>query len=176
VKLGVILIAVAAGLAVANAAAAQTGPASASVASQVTVASPTQLTGVRTLDFGTVTKPTTGTTTFTVTSAAAATATPVASGGNGFVQTAGQAHAAQFHLVGGNAQTYSVTTNTLSFTNAAGNLSSVGSEAPVAASGNVGTLPASGTDDLYIGGHFDVVPATTAQAYTGALSLTINFN
>jgi hypothetical protein len=78
--------------------------------------------------------------------------------------------------VGTNGQTYSITTNSLSFAGAAGNLTNVGAETPVAASGTLNTLPASGQDDLYIGGHFDITSATAVQAYSGTLSLTVNFN
>lgn len=90
--------------------------------------------------------------------------------------TPGQARAATFHLTGTNGQTYSITTNSLSFTGAAGNLANVGSETPVSAAGSLNTLPASGQDDLHIGGHFDITSATAVQAYSGTLSLTVNFN
>jgi hypothetical protein len=46
----------------------------------------------------------------------------------------------------------------------------------VAASGVLNTLPASGLDDLFVGGHFDITPTTAVQTYNGTLSLTINFN
>lgn len=174
VKLGVGLVVAAAALAIANSAAA--GPVSASVGSQITIVSPTLLTGTRTLEFGTIAKPTAGTTTVTVASAASATATPGVSGGNGFVPTTGLAHAATFHLVGTAGQTYSVSANTLSFTSSAGNLASIGPEAPVAASGTLNTLPAGGTDDIYIGGHFDMTSSTAVQTYTGTMNLTINFD
>lgn len=155
---------------------ASAAPSTASVGSQINIVSATLLTGTRTLEFGTIAKPTAGTTTVTVASAASATATPTVSGGNGFVPTSGLAHAATFHLVGTPSQTYSVTANTLTFTSSAGNLTSIGSETPVAAGGTLNTLPAAGTDDLYIGGHFDITPSTAVTTYTGTLSLTINFN
>ncbi len=173
-KLGAgILVAVAAMAAAGSAAAA---PASASVGSQINIVSATLLTGTRTLEFGTIAKPTAGTTTVTVSSGASGTATPSVAGGNGFVLTTGQAHAATFHLVGAPGQTYSVSTNTLSFTSSSGNLSAIGVEAPVAASGTLNTLPAAGTDDIYIGGHFDMTSATAVQTYTGTMNLTINFD
>lgn len=161
-----------AGMALASAAAAAT----ANTTAQANIVAPGQLSATRDLEFGTVAKPTTGTTTVTIASAASATATPGVSGGNGFVPTSGLAHAAVFHLVGSNAQTYTVTTSSLSFTNASGNLGSVGPENPVAASGTLNTLPASGVDDLYIGGHFDITSSTAVQTYAGTLSLTVNFN
>ncbi|MBW8814402.1 MAG: DUF4402 domain-containing protein [Caulobacterales bacterium] len=173
-KLRIALAAAAAGMAMASGATA--APASANTTAQANIVAPGQLSATRDLEFGTIAKPTTGTTTVTVASAATATATPQVSGGNAFVPTSGLAHAAVFHLVGANAQTYTVSANSLSFTGAAGNLGSVGSESPVAASGTLNTLPASGTDDLYIGGHFDITPTTTVQSYAGTLSLTVNFN
>lgn len=173
-KLSVVLMATVAALAIAGSATA--APASANVSSQINIVSPTLLTGTRDLEFGTIAKPTTGTTTVTVASSASATATPAVSGGNGFVPTSGLAHAATFHLVGTAAQTYSITTSTLTFTSSSGNLTSIGTEAPVAASGTLLTLPASGADDLYIGGHFDITPTTTVQSYSGTLTFTINFS
>lgn len=174
-KLGVVLAAAVAALAIAGSANAA-GPATATVNSTINIVSPTLLTGTRDLEFGTIAKPTAGTTTVTVASAASNTATPNVSGGNGFIPTSGLAHAATFHLVGTAAQTYSVSANTLSFTSSAGNLTAVGVESAVSAAGSLLTLPASGTDDLYIGGHFDITSSTVTQTYNGTMSLTINFN
>ena len=173
-KLLVVLLAAAATLAFGDSAAA--AQANATVASQITIVSPTLLTGARDLEFGSIAKPTAGTTTVTVASGASNTATPNVSGGNGFIPTSGLAHAATFHLVGSAGQTYSVSANTLGFTGSAGNLTAVGVEAPVAASGTLNTLPGSGADDLFIGGHFDITSATAVQTYNGTMSLTINFN
>ena len=173
-KLGIVVAAAVAAMAIAGSAAA--GPATATVNSSISVVSPTTLQGTRDIDFGTIAKPTVGSTTVTLASAAAGAATPTVSGGNGYVPTAGLAHAATFHLIGANGQTYSVGASTLTFAGSGGNLNTIGSEAPVAASGTLNTLPASGADDLYIGGHFDITPATANQVYNGTLSLTINFN
>ena len=173
-KLGVAFIAVLAALGAAGSATAV--PASASVNSSINVVTPTTLTGTRDLDFGTIAKPTVGSTTVTLASSAAGAATPTVSGGNGYVPTAGLAHASTFHLIGTAGQTYSVSTTTLTFAGAAGNLATVGTEAPVAAGGTLNTLPAGGADDVYIGGHFDISSTTATQVYNGTLSLTINFN
>jgi hypothetical protein len=141
-----------------------------------TIVAPAQLSVQRDLEFGSVARPSVGTTTVTLASGQTSTATPQVSGGNGFVPTPGQARAATFRLIGTNGQSYSVAGNALSFTGAAGNLANVGPESPVAASGTVGTLPSTGQDDLYVGGHFDISPTTALQAYTGSLTLTVNFN
>lgn len=172
-KLGIALAAAAIGLAWISVASA--APVTASAPVTATIVDPGQMTNTRDLDFGTIAKPSTGTTTVTVASAASGTATPTVSGGNGFVPTPGLAHAATFRLVGSTGQTYSVTANSLSFTNAAGNLGNVGAESPVAASGALNTLT-TGTDDLYVGGHFDITSATASTNYTGTLSLTVDFN
>ena len=173
-KLRIAFAAATAGIAAATAASA--GPVTANTTASANIVAPAQLTATRTLDFGTVAKPTSGTTTVTVASAASGTATPSVSGGNGFIPTSGLAHASTFHLVGTNGQTYSITSNTLSFTGATGNLASVGPETPVAASGTLNTLPASGVDDLFVGGHFDITSTTATNTYSGTLSLTVNFN
>jgi len=169
-------IAFAAAAAMAAAGAAHAAPASATANASATIVAPSALTATRDLDFGTVAKPTSGTTTVTVNSDASNSATPNVSGGNGYVPTPGQARAAKFHILGAGGQTYSITTPTLSFAGQAGNLGSVGPEAPIAASGTLNTLPANGTDDLYIGGHFDVTSATAVQTYSGTLALTVNLN
>ena len=150
-------------------------PATGTATATTIIVSPGTVASTRDLDFGTIAKPTAGTTTVTVASAASAAATPGVSGGNGFVPTPGLARAATFRLVGTPSTSYTVTTNTLSFPTAGTNLTSIGSESPVAASGTLLTLPASGVDDLYIGGHFDITPSTTPATYNGTLTLTINF-
>ena len=97
-KLRIALAAAAAGLAATSAAYA--APATATASAQATIVAPAALTPTRDLEFGSVAKPTVGNTVVTVASAATGTATPGVSGGNGFVPTGGQAHAATFHLIG----------------------------------------------------------------------------
>lgn len=161
------------GLAVASMASA--APVTANASATTVIVSPGSVAKIRDLDFGTIAKPTAGTTTVTVASAATGTATPTTVGGNGFVPTPGLAFAATFRLVGTPSTSYTVATNDLSFPTAGANLTSIGSESPLASAGTVGSLPASGTHDLYIGGHFDISPSTTPATYNGTLTLTINF-
>ena len=161
--------------AAAIAAASGAHAATANATATASIVAPGTLASTRDLDFGTIAKPTTGTTTVTVASAATGTATPSVSGGNGFVPTAGLARAATFRLTGPASTGYTITTNTLSFPTAGTNLTAIGSETPVAASGTLLTLPAAGFDDIYVGGHFDITSSTTPATYTGALTLTINF-
>ena len=151
-------------------------PVSGNTTAQANIVSANQVLSQRTLEFGTIARPTTGTSTITVASAASGAATPTVTGGNAFIPTSGQAFAAQFRITGANGQTYSIQTNTLSFTNSAGNLSAIAAQSPVAASGTLNTLPANGQDDLFIGGRFDITPTTAIQAYSGTLSLTVDFN
>lgn len=167
-------------LAVLAAAAAATAgnaaPISATADAQASIVAPNQVTKTRDLQFGSIAKPTSGTSTVTVASAASATATPtLTGGGNAFIPTSGQAFAAAFHITGTAGQTYSVTNNTLAFPAAGANLTNIGSETPVAA-GTLSTIPGSGQDDLYVGGHFDISPTTAVATYNGTLSLTVNFN
>ncbi|MBL8773196.1 MAG: DUF4402 domain-containing protein [Phenylobacterium sp.] len=156
---------------------ANAAPVSADATANATIVAPNQVSATRSLEFGSIARPTnSGATTVIVASAATGTATPSVSGSNGFVPTPGQARAATFRLIGTNGQTYSITTNSLSFTGASGNLTNIASETPVAASGTLNTLPSSGQDDLFIGGRFDITSTTALQTYTGTLSLTVNFN
>ncbi|MDZ4373518.1 MAG: DUF4402 domain-containing protein [Phenylobacterium sp.] len=161
---------------VAVAGGAQAAPVSANTTAQANIVSPNQVSATRDLEFGTIARPTAGTTTVTVASAASGTATPSVSGGNGFVPTSGLAHAATFRITGTNGQTYSVTANTLSFPGAGGNLTNINAESPVAAGGTLNTIPASGTDDLFVGGRFDITNTTAINTYSGTLSVTVDFN
>jgi hypothetical protein len=171
------IIAAAAAIATAWATGASAGPVSANATANANIVAPATLTSTRTLEFGTIAKPTTGSNTVTIPSAAAAGVTPTLSGaGNAYIPTSNQGRAAIFHLVGTPNEAISVTSNALNFTNQSGNLSNVGPENPVPSLGSLTQLPASGIDDVYVGGHFDISPTTTTQAYTGTLSLTISFN
>jgi hypothetical protein len=153
-------------------------PATATASASATIVSPSTLAATRALAFGQIAKPTSGTSTIKVLSAASAAATPTITGGNAYVTTSGQAAAAAFHLTGTANQTYTIDAGypLLTFTGSAGNLASVGAETPVAAGGTVGTLPGSGVDDLYIGGHFDITSSTAVQTYNGSLQLNITYN
>lgn len=156
---------------------AQAAPLSATASAEANIVAPNQVTAARNLQFGSIAKPTTGSNTVTVASAATGTATPtLGGGGNAFIPTSGQAAAATFHIAGTAGQTYSITNNTLAFPGAGANLTGIGSENPVAASGVLNTLPGAGQDDLHIGGHFDISPTTGVATYSGTLSLTVNFN
>ena len=42
--------------------------------------------------------------------------------------------------------------------------------------GTLGTVPANGTQELKFGGQFDISSTTTAQPYTGTLTVTVNYN
>jgi len=174
-KFRIALAAVAAASAAATAASA--APVSGNTTAQVDIVSANQVTATRSLQFGSVAKPTSGSNTVTVASAASGTATPaLTGGGNAFIPTSGQASAATFRITGAAGQTYSITTNTLDFPGAGANLTNIASETPVAASGTLNTLPGGGQDDLFIGGRFDISPTTAVNVYNGTLALTVNFN
>jgi hypothetical protein len=156
---------------------AQAAPLSATATAEANIVAPNQVTVARNLQFGSIAKPTTGSNTVTVASAASGAATPTLSGGgNAFIPTSGLAAAATFHIAGTAGQTYTVTNSTLAFPGAGVNLTGIGSESAVAASGVLNTLPGSGQDDLYVGGHFDISTTTGVATYSGTLSLTVNFN
>lgn len=174
-KLRIALAAVAATAITASSASAAT--VSANAVANANIVAPATVTATRTLEFGTIAKPVTGTNTVTVNSAAAASVTPTLSGGgNAFVPTAGQARAAIFRLVGTPSQAIAVNASSLTFTNQSGNLGNVSPQTPVASVGSLTQLPANGMDDFFVGGSFDISPTTNAQAYTGTLTLAIDFN
>ncbi len=174
-------IAVLAALAVA-AAAPSAFAATAQATVSATLVNPGSVSATRALAFGTIVKPTSGSNTVTVTSTSAAQTPGLTGGGNASIPTAGQGTAATFNLVGVPNQTYNVASVALAFTNNDGSLTNVGNEAPTVQSGTFnsgngnGQLPAGGTDNMFVGGHFDFTNTATAQAYTGTLDITVNFN
>lgn len=170
-------LALAALAATAAATTAQAAPASDTAQASVNIVAATQVRATRDLAFGTVAKPTTGTSTVTVASAEAPAATPTLSGGgNATIPTSGQAHAATFRLVGTPSQQISISNVTLSFPGSGTNLGTVAALSPVAKDGSTTQLPADGDDDLFIGGRIDVSPTTNVATYSGTLSLTVDFN
>ena len=174
-KLRIALGAAVAALAATSAANAATATAAASA----NIVAPGALTSTRDLNFGTIARPTTGAGNNTITVLSQLNpATPgLSGGGDGSIPIPGQGQAAIFHLIGSPGQTYTVGASDLSFSGAGTNLTAIGAESPAASSGSVvGTLPAGGVADLYIGGHFTISPTTAVNTYTGTLSLTINFN
>jgi hypothetical protein len=81
--------------------------------------------------------------------------------------------AAKFDLIGQAGVTYS-TTQSLTF--AQPGLANVSVTAPVASTGTLGVIPPSGVQEIRFGGAFDLSSATPTGAYTGALSVTVNYN
>jgi hypothetical protein len=152
-------------------------PASDTAQASVSIVAATQVRATRDLAFGTIAKPTSGTSTVTVASAEAAAATPtLGGGGNATIPTTGQAHAATFRLVGTPNQAISISNVTLSFPGAGTNLGTVTALSPVARDGSTSQLPADGDDDLFVGGQIQVSPTTGVATYNGTLSLTVDFN
>jgi Domain of unknown function (DUF4402) len=136
----------------------------------VTVVSPTTLTKTQDMAFGTVTRPSTGTNTVQL-AAADGSVTVIGSGDAALVSS--PTSAAKFTLVTVAAITYT-TTQSLTFTQSG--LTNISATTPVAITGTLGTLPLNGTQQLSFGGQFDISATTTAQPYTGTLTVTVNYN
>ena len=143
-----------------------TGTANASA----TVLSPVTITKTQDLLFGQVVRPSDANTN-TVTIDTNNTVT-ITGAGNGST-VASPTTSAKFSITAVGATTYT-TTQSLVFTQ--NGLTNVGASLPVAESGTLGTIPGGGTQVLDYGGHFDMTVATPAQAYTGTLSVTVNYN
>ena len=142
----------------------QTATASATISAAVT------LTRLTNLAFGTIIKPTNANTnTVTVSNAGVRS---IAGTGDGALG-AGTPTAASFTLAAPAATTYS-TTQTLVMTPAG--LANAAANTPTTTTGTFGTVPAGGTQDLNLGGSFQLDSSTTSQAYTGTLTLTVNYN
>ena len=167
-----ILIAAGAALAVSALAtgALAAGSVSTTANATATVLSPVTITKTQDLAFGQVVRPSDANTN-TVTLATNGAVT-ISGAGNGSVVNS-PTTAAKFTITAPVATTYT-TTESLTFTQAG--LTSIGPSLPVAETGALGTIPVGGTQVIDYGGHFDMTAATTAQNYTGTLSVTVNYN
>lgn len=148
------------------------GTVSATAPATVTVLSPVNITKTQDMVFGTVVRPTTGTSTVTL-DANDGVAIAGTGGGNGTLVSS-TTSSARFTIVGP-ATTYT-TSQSLSFTQP--DLTAVSATGPVVTAGNgtLGTIPASGSQELRYGGQFTMGSSTTAQLYTGTLSVTVSYN
>jgi hypothetical protein len=133
------------------------------------VLSPVTITKTQNLVFGSVVRPNTGNNTITLDTSDAVTKTGA---GDGTIVNS-LTSSAKFDVIGPAGQVYT-TGQTLAFTQVG--LTGITAGLPAATTGTVGTIPASGSQELRYGGAFTMSPATTAQAYTGTLTVTINYN
>jgi hypothetical protein len=147
------------------------GSVSATANATVTVLSPVSLTKTQDLVFGQVVRPSTGTNTVALDTSDTVT---LSGTGNGSLVNS-TTTSAKFNVVATSAITYT-TTQTLNF--AQTGLTNISVTAPVATTGTLGQIPGSsgGTQEIRYGAQFDVSTATTAQPYTGTLSVTVNYN
>jgi hypothetical protein len=160
-----------AAFALTTSAALAAGSVTATASASVLVLAPVTLSATQGLAFGAVTKPANaGANTLTLD---AATSSVTISGSGDSARAAGAVSAARFSLVGQAGMTYS-TTQSLTF--AQPGLTRVSVSAPVAGNGALGVIPESGVQELRFGGAFDLSATTPAQAYTGALTVTVNYN
>jgi hypothetical protein len=142
--------------------------ASATANATVTVISPTSITKTQDMVFGTLVRPTSGTTTFTLDASDNVTA----SGGNGSV-IASTTSSAKFNIFSTSAIVYTLAP-TLTFTQPG--LTNVTVGAVATTNGTPGQVAAGGTQEIRYGASFDVGIATTPQNYTGALSVIVTYN
>jgi hypothetical protein len=165
---------IAAGSAVALAsiasAALAAGSVTATANSTATIVSPVTLTKTQDMAFGQVVRPSNASPN-TVTLDANDTVT-LSGAGNGST-LASTTTSAKFNLTAPAGTTYT-TSQTLTFTTVG--LTGIGASSPVATSGTLGTVPPAGIQELRFGGHFDISATTTAQPYTGTLSVTVNYD
>jgi hypothetical protein len=146
------------------------GSVSATAPATVTIISAVTLTKTQDMAYGQVVRPSNGNTN-TVTLDANDTVT-LSGGGNGSL-IASTTLSAKFNLNAPPATTYT-TTQQLNFTQTG--LTNVAAALPVATTGTLGVVPVSGIQELRYGGQFDMSSSTPAQAYTGTLSVTVNYN
>jgi hypothetical protein len=169
-RMGLRTAAVAAALSSLAGAALASGSVSATAPASVTVLSPTTLTKTQDMLFGQVVRPSNASAN-TVTLDVNNTVT-LSGAGNGSV-VASTTKSAKFDIVAPAGTTYT-TTQALTFVQTG--LTNIAASLPVASSGTLGTVPVSGTQELRYGGAFDMDSTTPAQAYSGTLSVTVNYN
>lgn len=139
----------------------------------LTILSPTTITKTQDMVFGQIVRPTTGSDTVVLDTGDTVTINHTG-GGNGSVVNS-TTSSAKFNITSSAADTYT-TTQTLTFTQAG--LTNIAPSAPVASSGTLGQITGAngGTQEIRFGGQFDISAATTAQTYTGTLTVTVNYN
>lgn len=147
------------------------GSVTATASASVTILAPVTIQSTQGLDFGAVTKPANiGANTITLD---ANSNTVTLSGPGDGARAAGASSVAKFSLIGQAGITYS-TAQSLTFSDPG--LTRVSVSAPIVGAGAFGVIPAAGVQELRFGGAFDISAATPAQAYTGALTVTVNYN
>jgi hypothetical protein len=162
----------------ATAASAQSNTSSDSAAVNASIIQAISITKDNDVEFGTIARPTSGTSTITINPTTNAEAESGA--GDATIITAGSR--GQFTVAGDGAQTYTLSgdTATVTLTEPVSSATLTFTPNVVAASGTLGTLGGTlyteATQVLYAGGAFDVTSTTTPGAYTGSLTLTVTYN
>jgi hypothetical protein len=152
-------------------AASAAGSVSNSAPVTATIATSIALNKTTNMAFGTIIKPSNANTNTVVLTPAGTIS--VTGSGDGSIITATPHSQAVFSLNAPAGTTYGSLTSLImspALSNSAATL------VPTTTSGTYGIMPGTGIQDLNVGGQFDITAATTAQAYTGTLSLTVNYN
>lgn len=145
------------------------GSVSTTAPASVTVLSPVTITKTANMVFGNVVRPTTGVSTITLSANDVVTET---GGGDGTVAPSATS-SAQFDVAAPSGTTFT-TSQGLTFVQTG--LTNIVAATPVASGGTLGTIAASGIQTLHYGGSFDMNASTPVQAYTGTLTVTVNYN
>ena len=136
----------------------------------VTVLAPVTLTKTPDMAFGQVVRPSNANTNTVILNVNDAVS--ITGAGNGAL-IASPTTSAKFNINAPSGTTYT-TVQTLSF--AQTGLLNISPSLPVATTGVLGTIPVAGVQEIRYGGQFDMNASTTAQSYTGTLSVTVNYN
>jgi len=151
-------------------AACAAGSVSATAPASVTILSPTTITKTQDLVFGQVVRPSNANTNTVILDAN--NTVSLTGTGNGSM-VASTTSSAKFNVSAPAGTTYS-TTQGLTFTQTG--LTNIAASTPTTTSGTPGVIPVSGIQEIRYGAQFDMTSSTPAQAYTGTLSVTVNYN
>jgi len=146
------------------------GSISTTAPASVTVLSPTTITKTQDLVFGQVVRPSNASSNTVVLDAN--NTISLTGAGNGSM-VASTNSSAKFNVAAPAGTTYS-TTQGLTFTQTG--LTNIAASTPTTTNGTPGVIPVSGIQEIRYGGQFDMTSSTPAQAYTGTLSVTVNYN
>lgn len=147
--------------------------ATATATASATIIQAISVTATANLGFGTIVKPTTGTSTIAVSTAGSRTVT---GGGNAVVANAAGVSAASFLVRGEGASAVSVAVP-LSFNMTAGTNTLVVTTASTTTAGNLtGSIGTLGTFVVGVGGSFPLQNTTASGAYSGNLVVTAQYN
>jgi len=145
------------------------GSVSTTASASVTILAPMTITKTQDMAFGQIVRPTNASVNTVILNTTGVVS--LTGAGDGSIVSS-PTTAAKFDLTALPGTTYT-TSQVLTFSTTG--LTSVAASAPTVKTGTLGTIPPAGVQEIRYGGQFDMTNVTPVQAYTGTLTVTINY-